>query len=110
MKKVHKILERAVTPDGINIQIEDWTEIYPDTYKAYNIGCYPVAKQTGRYGLIKKGDKFRCNIENFTDNAKVKEVFELLKSGEKTIYDFEKNIIDLKYRYYLGLLEEEPYI
>ena len=55
MKKVHKILERAVTPDGINIQIEDWTEIYPDTYKAYNIGCYPVAKQTGRYGLIKKG-------------------------------------------------------
>ena len=109
MGEGHKILERAITPDGVSIQIEDWTEVYPGTYKTYNIGCYPIAKQSGRNGWIKKGDKFRCNLEHFDDNEKVKEIFEKLKNGDKTIDDYEEHIIEPKYRYYYGLIEEEPW-
>ena len=41
---IMKILEKATTPDGIDIQIEDWS----DTYSFMNIlsiGVYPIAKQ-----------------------------------------------------------------
>lgn len=42
-----KVLEKALTPDGIEIQLEDWSEHntaeYPNVY-GFTIGAYPIAK------------------------------------------------------------------
>ena len=40
-----KVIERAVTPDGVKIQIEDWKEKY-SFINTFNIGCYPVASMS----------------------------------------------------------------
>lgn len=60
-----KVLERAKTPDGIDIQLEDWsdgnTEEYLDLY-GLDIGAYPVAKNTGKWGWVRGGETFRLTI------------------------------------------------
>lgn len=49
-----KIIERSVTPNGIAIQLEDWSEgnskEYPDIY-GLTIGAYPIAKKHRKMGL-----------------------------------------------------------
>ena len=52
-----KVIERTIMTDGTKIQLEDWfehnTEQYPDLY-GLMIGAYPIAKNTGKYGLIRR--------------------------------------------------------
>lgn len=82
-----KVIERAVTPDGVKIQIEDWKEKY-SFINTLNIGCYPVAtmSQNSPFGL-EKGKTFRLNIDKFKNDEEVYEVFNKLKLGEITIKD-----------------------
>ena len=89
-----KVIERAVMPNGIEIQLEDWsnhnTSEYPDLY-GLQIGAYPIAKNTGKYRLIEGGQTFRLSISmnQYTGytNKDVKADFEALKSGEKSLED-----------------------
>ncbi len=103
------ILQRGVTPDGTKIQIEDWKENYPNSYKTLTIGCYPIARQDSRL-LIKKGKTFRCSIEVFKNDEECKEFFNKLAAGSETIDGMIDRIRNQKYKYYLGYLEEEPLI
>lgn len=92
------VIEKGITPDGISIQIEDWSESYPNTYKKNaTIGFYPVAV----HDIIredyphwtpypKRGARFRADLE-FDSEAEAKAAFESLKSGEKTYMDYLDN-------------------
>ena len=88
-----KVLERAKTPDGIDIQLEDWsdgnTEEFPDLY-GFDIGAYPIAQCTGKW-FVEGGKTFRLTIAQnkyigYT-NEMVKADYEALKTGEKTLQD-----------------------
>lgn len=52
---MQKIIDSTVLPDGTKIQLEDWhsenTGKYPDLY-GYMIGAYPIAKNTGKWGVV----------------------------------------------------------
>lgn len=91
-----EILRKAAMPDGTAIQVEKWTD-------GYAIGAYPVAKNTGKYGWVRKGDIFRLTIK--CDDPYM---FAKLIKGEKTLEDFS----DLywngkKDRFYMGMEDEE---
>lgn len=86
-----KVIERAVMPNGTEIQLEDWNNSgYPDLYK-FTIGAYPIAKNTGKYRWIESGQTFRLDISmnqyKGYSNDDVKADFEALKSGEKSLED-----------------------
>ena len=105
-----KVIERAQTPDGIKIQFEDWTENYPNDY---SIGAYPIAKRTGRYGLIRDGKSFRLTISTNEYFGYTKETlfhdFECLKSGEKTLEDLADRYWNGdKDKWLMGLLDTRP--
>ena len=97
-----KILEKATTPDGIDIQIEDWSE----TYSFMNIlssGVYPIAKQSDTVWII-PNERFRMSLDKFKSDSETLEVFRKLKNGNYKIEDltehFEKKTNNI---YYLGL-------
>ena len=82
-----KVIEKAITPCGVKIQIEDWKEKY-SFIKTLNIACYPVAtmSQNQPFGL-EKGKTFRLNISKFSSDEEVKEIFKKLKTGNLLITD-----------------------
>lgn len=88
------VVERAVMPNGTEIQLEDWrennTKEYPDLYGLI-IGAYPIAKNTGKHRWIESGQTFRLDISmnqyRGYSNDDVKADFEALKSGEKSLED-----------------------
>lgn len=76
-----KIIEKGVMPDGTEIQLEDWSEVYPGTVYAWMIGAYPVAKRgSERYFGPRKGKPFRCGLI-FPDEQKVRGAFHSLMHG-----------------------------
>lgn len=89
-----KVIERAVMPNGTEIQLEDWSEDntkeYPDLH-GLEIGAYPIAKNTTKYRWVESGEKFRLHIPmnqyRGYSNDDVKADFEALKSGEKSLED-----------------------
>ena len=106
-----KVLEKTITPDGTEIQLEDWrehnTEKYPNLY-GLTIGAYPIAKNTGKYRWIEGGRKFRLSISQnkYTGytNDNIRDDFEALKSGEKKLEDLSKHFCILeKDMWYLGM-------
>ena len=82
-----KVIEKAITPCGVKIQIEDWKENY-SFINTLNIGCYPTATKTQNspFGL-RNGKTFRLNIDKFKNDKEVYKVFNKLKLGEITIKD-----------------------
>ena len=110
-----KTIERATIPDGTEIYLEDWsdknTEQFPDLY-GLQIGAYPIAKNTGKYGWIRSGEKFRISISQnkYTgcSNDDVRADFEALKSGEKKLEDLAAHFWNgEKDMWYLGM--DVPY-
>ena len=91
-----KILEKTTTPDGIKIQLENWSEHDTDKYNyGLIIGAYPVAMNSHESGYIVRGDYFRLSIDssenlNYT-NDDVKRDFEALKNGEKKLEDLKEH-------------------
>ncbi len=108
-----KILEKATTPNGIEIQLEDWsdknTSKYPDLYRL-TIGAYPTAKNSSKYKWIEAGGAFRLDIyvnkySNYS-NDDVKSDFEALKGGEKTLEDLAPHFWNgKKDMYLLGMID-----
>lgn len=81
------ILEKAITPDGIEIQLEKWND-------GLTIGAYPIAKANSESGWIQSGNRFRLTISNnkylnYTSDD-VKNDFEALKIGRKSIVDLSE--------------------
>ena len=62
-----EIIERAVMPNGTEIQLEDWssrnTPEYPDLY-GLTIGVYPIAKNNGKGRWVESGERFRLTISH----------------------------------------------
>ena len=80
-----KVLEKATTPDGVKIQIEDWKEKY-SFIRTLNIACYPIATKTQNspFGL-RNGITFRIALDKFENDEEVYTTFNKLQSGEVKI-------------------------
>jgi len=106
-----KIIEQSIMLDGTKIQLEDWsennTEEYPNLY-GFEIGAYPIAKNTSKYRWIEGGKKFRLSISqncyaNYT-NDNVKADYESLKDGTKNLEDLSNHFWNgEKDMWYLGM-------
>lgn len=89
-----QIIKRSITPDGVKIQLERWTE-----YGFYLIGAYPAARFGGYW--VKPGEIFRLSIK--TDNPEAD--FTALESGEKSLEDMAPQYWGgRKDMYYMGLV------
>lgn len=106
-----QVIERAVMPDGTEIQLEDWSEHnsedYPNLY-GLQIGAYPIAKNTGKYRWVEGGQTFRLTISmnEYTGylNKDVRTDFESLRSGEKKLEDLASHFWNgEKDMWYLGM-------
>ena len=62
-----KILEKATTPDGIDIQIEDWSDNY-SFMNILSIGVYPTAKQSDTVWII-PNERFRMSLDKFKSDS-----------------------------------------
>lgn len=92
-----KVLERAKTPEGFDIQIEDWTEDY-SCFNTLSIGAYPRSERIpkSRTSYVTAGETFRVSINReFKNNEEVRKAFEELKQGIKTVKDFASQFWDL---------------
>ena len=106
-----KVIEYAIMPDGTEIQLEDWSdhniERFPDLY-GLKIAAYPVAKNTGKYGITRSGELFLLSIPQneyagYT-NADVKSDFEELKAGTKPLEDLAEHFYNgERDKWYLGM-------
>lgn len=67
-----KIIRKDVMRNGTKIQLEDWTDHntpdFPDLH-GLTIGAYPIAINSGAYGLVCSGQAFRLHIatNNFSN-------------------------------------------
>lgn len=90
-----KVLEKATMSNGTKIQLEDWSDVYPDIY-GFMIGAYPIAQRTSQYGWIQGGTEFRLSISRYSSNEEVLKDFESLKTGEKQLEDLADRFHDGK--------------
>lgn len=92
-----KVLEKATTPDGTKIQIEDWTQDY-DCFKTLSIATYPMAikkPHTKNIPMFEIYRTFRVEINrNWANNDEVRKAFDELKNGTKHIKDFSEQFWD----------------
>lgn len=92
------IIEKGTTPNGMDIQIENWAETYPNLHKENDtIGFYPMAvndiynaEHPYFPAYPKRGQTFRAELK-FDTAEEAKEAFEALKSGEKTFIHYLGN-------------------
>lgn len=102
MAKEHgalKVCCKGMTPDGTAIQIEDWSEVYPDIYpQASTLAAYPVSKWSipGSFAP-KAGEQFRAGFD-FPDCHACAQAFEDLTAGAKTLADFVDCLERREYR------------
>lgn len=83
-----KVIERATTPNGIEIQIEDWSGDYDFMAYAGTIAAYPIAQESSVNTFEPKiGQKFRLSFD-FTSTKEAATCFEQLKTGKKRLTDF----------------------
>ena len=94
-----KVCCEGSMPDGTAIQIEDWSEVYPDIYpQASTLAAYPISKWSipGMFAP-KAGEQFRAGFD-FPDCCACAQAFEDLTSGEKTLADFLDHLERREYR------------
>ena len=98
-------------PNGVKIQLEDWSEDYPDIF-SLQIGAYPIAKCSGKYGLVLSGEHFRLTISsnkycNYTDDD-VNADYESLLNGQKSLEDLSDYFWNgEKDEWYLGMFKPD---
>ena len=49
-----KVVRKSKMPDGTDIQIEDWKDVY-EFMSIYSIATYPKAKNSSKYGSETSG-------------------------------------------------------
>lgn len=78
-----EVIKRGITPDCIDIQVEDWSMHYPKIYgKSDVLATYPEDVR-GVHPSIRIAFQFKNSDESM-------KAFESLASGDKKIVDFEK--------------------
>lgn len=88
-----QVIERAKTPNGIDIQIEDWHKDYYFMAEASTVATYPVATKTDYTSKLeypRANESFRLAIR-FNNKEAAKQCFDNLKNGTKTIKDYYIN-------------------
>lgn len=97
------ILERAKMPDGTEIQLENWKEVYPNIFNTLTIGAYPKAKQSR--GWIRKGEPYRLDLaRGFTSDDIVRETFNCLEHGIITLEELDDHYWNGdRDRFFMGL-------
>ena len=87
-----EIIEKAMMPNGTEIQIEDWGKDYSCYGECSTIATYPISKITADNILEypERNKIFRLDIQ-FKNKQEAKICFEQLKNGEKQIIDFCDN-------------------
>ena len=71
-----KVLEKAKTPSGIDIQIEDWEENFPEVYGyGETLAAFPKT-------ITNPDNRIRLEIE-FSSYEETKEALRALEAGEK---------------------------
>jgi len=89
-----EVIKRGKTPDGVDIQIEDWNG-------RFDIGAYPIAKNAKK-PWIDSGERFRLTLSGFNEDE-VGAVFDKLVSGEITLVDLRRY---LTYQYFEMLIAD----
>ena len=78
-----KVLKKGVTPDGIHIQIEDWSETYGN--------CHVYGDMVAAYPKIHGiSERAECQAEN---NGKAQRIFQRLKNGDAVLTEFDFRIM-----------------
>lgn len=100
-----KVIKESKMPNGIEIKIEDWTKDY-SCYDTLSIAAYPIAKNTGKWGWVRGGEKFRLGLSrNFESNDQVYTVFKQLENGEVKLEELHNHYGNCgKDKYYMGLI------
>lgn len=93
-----KVLERAMTPNGIDVQIEDWSQDYSFHKFGDVVATYPKATHTStdKFEYPKFKEEFRLEF-NCKNNTQAQEVFNNLKNGTKTLLDYSNLVLEKKY-------------
>lgn len=87
-----EILEKSLTYDGTNLQVEDWSEDYSFHSYGDTLGVYPKAKVSlsGAFSP-REGQRFRLTLD-FKDHSEAMGAFIALKEGKAKLTDYEANI------------------
>jgi len=102
-----KIIKKSKMPDGTDIQIEDWKDVY-ELMNIYSIATYPKARNTSKYGFIKNNEKFRLELTRFKSNEQAEQIFKQLEQGSITLNELSNHFLDIhRDMYYLGMTETE---
>lgn len=85
-----KVVERATTPDGTIIQVEDWRENYK-SIKTLSIATYPILRRfptTRILNFYRLNETIRVDLDrNLESDAHVWKIFEQLKTGQLKVED-----------------------
>lgn len=102
-----KVLKKSKMPDGTDIQIEDWKDVYEFT-KTNSIVAYPKAKNTSKYGYVRNNERFRLELIHFKDDEQVENIFNKLEKGTIKLEELSKHFYTgHQDMYYLGMVETE---
>lgn len=105
-----KIVRKSKMPDGTDIQIEDWKDVY-EFMKVYSIATYPKAKNSSKYGFIENNKNFRLELTRFESNEQAEEMFKKLEQGSIKLNELSNYFLDIqKYMYYLGMTDTEEIV
>lgn len=107
-----KIIRKDTLKNGVKIQLEDWRDHnsaeYPNLY-GLCIAAYPIAMNSGKYGMIRAHECFRLQIthnecKGYT-NEDVKADYNALVTGDKALEDLAANFYNgEKDMWYLGMI------
>lgn len=89
MKVVNKAIATTKNNGVFNIQIEDWSDAYPETFLPENVlAAYPISKMdTDSPFGPRRGREFRCEF-CFPNARRAKEAFTSLIDGESELTDY----------------------
>lgn len=77
-----KILKKAITPDGVEIQIEDWSDTY---------SFYPYGSLIGAYPKKILRVRAECQFKNHLEALKT---FDDLVIGKTTVFNDDFTVMD----------------
>ena len=85
------IREKAVMPDGTEIQLENWEDEFPSSPTLWwAVGAYPIAKHSsGRLFGPRRNCQFRLTI-SFHTEAEALECMRRLESGDAELLDYRE--------------------
>ena len=98
MRIINKAVAVTENNGEFDIQIEDWSEDYPNTFLPDNtLAAYPVSKvDTDSPFGPRRGSKFRCEF-HFPNGKRAKEAFYALATANAELTDYLSYIWNLDY-------------